>query len=113
MRAGWIIGFVMAFVIMSIIACVCEMDYLGEGEISHLQQLMQPDFPDYKIPIIGPVAAFISVAWDYIRILWGMFWFDYPFFEGSFAIVRYILFIPISIGVIVSLVLATFRGVSS
>lgn len=113
MKPGWIIGFVMAFVIMSVIASICEMNTISAGDMTKLQQLLQPDFPDYKIPIIGQVAGFISVAWDYIKILWSMFWFDYPFFEGAWALARYILFIPISIGMVVTLVLATIRGVSS
>lgn len=113
MRTGWIIGLVSAFVIFTIIACICEMNYIDEGDMSKLQQLLQPDFPDYKVPILGQIAGFVTVAWDYIRILWGMFWWDYPFFTGGWALVRYMMFIPLSIGMVVSLVLATFRGVSS
>lgn len=113
MKPGWIIGFVMAFVIMTMIATICESSVIGPGDMTKLQQLMQPNFPDYKIPIIGPFIGFISVAWDYIKILWGMFWWDYPYFEGAWGIARFVFFIPVSIGMVVTLVLATIRGVSS
>jgi len=113
MKPNWVIGLIAAFVVFTVIACICEMRYIGEGDVSKLQQLLQPDFPDYKIPILGQIAAFVTVAWDYVQVLWDMFWWDYPFFEGSWSLVRYILFIPLSIGAVVALVLATFRGVSS
>ena len=103
----------MLFVILQVIAGICEMQYIGVGEITKLQSLMSPDFPDYNVPIIGAVASFVTVAWDYIQVLWDMFWFDYPFFAGAWMIVRFIFFIPVSIGMIVSLVLATVRGVSA
>ena len=113
MKPGWIIGLASAFVIMQIIAGVCEMGYVGSGEVGLFQQLMQPNIPDVKIPVIGQIAAFFSITWDYIVVLWNMFWFNYPFFQGTWSIVRYIFFVPVSVGVVVSLVLATVRGVSS
>ena len=113
MNPKWVIGIVAAAVIFGIVGGICEMSYIGEDEVSKLQRLLQPDFPDYKIPILGQIAAFVTVAWDYVQVLWEMFWWDYPFFEGSWSLVRYMFFIPLSIGAVVSLVLATFRGVSS
>ena len=113
MSSRWFIGFITAWVMMTVIACICEMTFLSDSEIGILQQLLSPEFPDYKIPIIGQVAGFLSVAWDYIRILWTMFWFDYPMFQGTFALVRYMLLLPISVGVVVGLVITLIRGVSS
>lgn len=99
---------------MQVIAGVCEMSYLGEEEVGVLQKLMQPEIPDVKIPIIGQVVAFFAVTWHYLSTLWSpqVFFWDYPFFTGTWALVRYIFFIPLSIGLIVSLVLAAVRGVS-
>lgn len=102
----------MLFVAMQIISGICEMTYISAGSIGRLQALMQPDVPAFSNPI-GAVVAYVTVAWDYIQNLWGIFWFDYPFFTGSWAILRYALFIPISVGVIVSVVLAAIRGVGS
>jgi len=115
MKPGWVIGLFTAFVIMQIIAGVCEMTYLGSEQVGVLQQLMQPEIPDVQIPIIGSVVTFFAVTWNFISTLWTpqVFFWDYPFFQGTWAIVRYALFIPLSIGLIVSLILAAVRGVSS
>lgn len=110
MKTSWLIGLVMLFVILTVITGVMEMSYLGGAEASRLQRLMQPDVPAYTNPL-GAITAYVTATWDYIQNLWGIFWFDYPFFQGSWAILRYI-FMAVSIGVIVSLV-AVIRGVGS
>lgn len=111
MKTSWMIGLVTLFVVLSIIAGVMEMNYLGTEGLSRLQMLMQPDVPAYTNPI-GAVSAYFTVGWGYIQNLWGMFWFDYPMFTGVWGIVRYVIFLPVSIGVIVSLIFI-IRGVGS
>jgi hypothetical protein len=112
MKTSWFIGMVMLFMVLSVIANICEMNYLGAGEVSTMQKLMQPDIPAYSNPV-GAVVAYITVAWDYIKELWAIFWFDYPFFTGSMQLVRMAIFMPVSIGIIISIVLAAIRGVGS
>lgn len=91
------------------------MTYLGTEEVGVMQRLMQPSIPDVKIPIIGQVVTFFAVTWNFISTLFHpqVFFWDYPFFQGAWAIVRYIFFIPLSVGLVVCLILAAVRGVSS
>lgn len=91
MRIGYIIGIVMLFGIFQLIAGIVEqVAPLSSTAISRLDILMNPQWTN----ITG-----------YVNNLWSMFWFDYPFLQDSWQLVRYILFIPVSIGVIVVLIL--------
>jgi len=91
---------------------VIEQQYFGTTEAGVFYHLLT----DYKeLSFTNPLVAvgtFVTVTWSYIKTIWAMFWFDYAFFEGYWEIVRY-FFWCISLGVIVSLILAAVRGVSS
>ena len=94
LKPGWIIGLVMAFVLLSIIAGVCELTApLGATAVSRINTLMNPSFTN----ITG-----------WLGNLWSMFWFDYPFFEDTWQLARYIFFLPVSVGlsVIVAITIA-------
>ena len=112
MSAKWLIGFFMLYVICAIVSLMMEAQQLGASEASTLYIILTPDIPAYSNPI-GAIFAYISVAPAYLDALWSIFWWDYSFFEGSWQLVRYILFLPLSGGLVVSLVLAFVRGVSS
>lgn len=112
MKTSWMIGLVTLYVVLSIIAGIMEMSYLGAGEVSRLQLLMQLDVPESTVPIIGTAFAYLTAGFNWIRNLWGVFWFDYPFFQGRWLIVRYALFMPVSIGVIVTIMLGIIARIT-
>jgi hypothetical protein len=105
-------GIAILLIMFNLIGAICESSAVPEGEMTKLEQLLHPEFPEVNIPVIDNITGVFKVAWNYIQILWDMFLWDYPFFTGSYVFFRW-LFIAISVGIVVSLVLATFRGVSS
>jgi len=93
----WVIGLASAFVLLTIVSFILEGVY-GLGS-QRLHTLMNPAFwPPWE-------------AWDYIKVLWGILWFDYSFFYGNWLIFRYSIFIPISVGLIVALGIEVFLRV--
>lgn len=89
LKAGWIIGIVMAFVLLSVIASVSELVApLSAIAVSRIEVLMNPSLTNVT---------------GWLGNLWGMLWFDYPFLTGSWSLVRYIIFLPISVGLSVIL----------
>lgn len=101
------------FIACSLLSGLLEWQYLGTSQAGVFYRLLT----DYKeIEFTNPLVAvgtFVSVGWEYIKTIWAMFWWDYAFFDGYWAILKYAIFYPISIGLIVSLVLSAIRGVSS
>jgi len=81
----WLIGILTAFVLLTLLNGILEGVYLGEGTVTRLQTLM-------SLPT--------SLAW--FSNLWGVLWFDYSFFHGGWIILKYALFWPISLGLLIS-----------
>lgn len=101
----------MLFGILTIISGIIELGTMGAGELSTLQALMEPEVPEYTNPI-GATAAYMTVAWDYMQNLWDILWFNYAFFEGEWLLIKYIVFWPVSIGIIMTFIFV-MRGVGS
>jgi hypothetical protein len=93
-NSKWIIGLSSAFVLMTILSLILEGAYGTESSL--LLRLMQPAF--------WPPGA----AWDFIKAVWQMLWFNYSFFYGPFNIVRWAVFVPISVGLVVALGVEVF-----
>lgn len=112
MKPGWLIGIIVAFVLLSFVVGLCENAYVGNDVISKLDILMRPFM---QTSIVEGIKAFFGTMFsaEFWETLWDIFWWDYPFFTGEWAMARYIFFIPLSIGFLFSLGLATLRGVSS
>ena len=107
-----IIGLVMFTGIATVICGICEQQYFGEAEASRLTILLtSPSFGE-SLGIFGTITAVVDFTWSWFVNLLGMMFFDYSFFQGQWQIVRYILFIPIGIGIISSIV-AMIRGTSA
>ena len=81
----WIITLVTLFVVFTIICGIVDGTY-GVNP-SKLSVLLLPD-------------------WKHITTwfgnLWDILWFNYSFFDGPWVIVKYVLFWPVSIGLVVS-----------
>jgi len=86
----WIIGLSSAFVLMTILSMILEGAFGMES--NKLLILMSPK--------IWPLAE-VKL---YLDTLWSVLWFDYSFFYGSWNIIRFGIFIPITVGLIVALI---------
>lgn len=111
MPPKWIIAMSMTFVVCMLINGWIEMQYLGNANAGVLHTLFTGyQEIEFTNPIIA-IGSFVSVAWTYIRLVFAVLTWDYAFFHDAWEIFRYI-FMCISIGITVSLVLAV-RGTSS
>lgn len=105
MRMGLVIGLMTLFIGLSLINGIMEMEYLSGGGIeSVFYRLTHYDWNSIA-DIIVNVGQFFNAFVDVIT-------FDYAMFTGAWDIVRYVLFLPLSIGFVVAIVLA-LRGVGS
>lgn len=116
MKAGWIIGIVMAFVLLQVVMGIAELSTasLEEGDVSKLQTLTELGAPT-QAGFVGFVVGAVSMVFsaEFYDILWEMFMWQYPsIFIGAYELLRYAFFLPVSVGVVVSLLLAAVRGVS-
>ena len=111
MKASWWIGFFMAFVILSIVFGVAEMQYLGDGGFGRLETLF---FQGIKIgeaaDFAGKISAFVTGTGDWLANLWYMFTWNYAGLTGQWNIVKWVLLYPISFGMIASMIVARFGG---
>lgn len=112
MNPKWIIGLLMLFILAAIFSGIMEQTYVGTAEETILERLMSPNFPEFSSPL-GAITGFISLTWGWIQALWDVFTWNYAMYQGDWAIVRWVFLLPLSIGLVVSLVLAAVRGVSS
>jgi len=87
----WLIGIISLFLMLSILSGILEGAYLGDSELADVRRFTQAPFTE---PWAMP-------GWI-VGILSKVLFFDYAFFHGEWAILRYIFFLPIGIGVIIS-----------
>lgn len=112
MSNKWTIGIMVIFVVLTVMSGICEYTVFGDDDTSLLQRLMTtPDISE-TTSIVGAVFGYIGFGWDYLQTLWDVLWFDYSFFQGQWLLVKYILFYPVSIAFVISIILA-IRGVGS
>lgn len=110
MRTTWVVGICMLFFIGTGISLTLEKQYAGTGLVDTFFALMKPDFASFTNPLTA-IGGFFILVWDWIQALWSVFWWDYSFFTGTWAILKYLGWC-VSIGIIVSIVMA-IRGVGS
>ncbi len=102
----------MLFGILTVISGIVEQTTLGAEEVGVLQAFMdKPEIPSFINPV-GAVWALINIGWDYMQLFWDVLWFNYAFFQGQWLYVKYLVFMPVSISVIASLVFI-LRGVGN
>lgn len=87
MKPGWIIGILILFVGLQVIMGISEMTYTNE---------MPAVFGAF---LVGGEWTASSIN-DMLNGLWAALMFDYPFFTGSWIILRYV-FLSVSGGVVV------------
>ena len=91
MKPGWIIGIFSMFVGLQVIMGICEMSY-PTNTANVFTVIMNPEFS-------------ASYFQDLFSNFWKVLWFDYPFLTGAWQIVRYGVFMPISLGMIITMFL--------
>ena len=110
----WLMGFFMAWVIMVIIANSIEaLDPLGANQITLLELALGYSTVSASDPTGGAFSG-LSMATTTVKALWDAMLFNYNFFYASFVtkLVRFILFLPCTIGMAVTLLL-TLRQIIS
>ena len=121
MRITWVVGLAILWLLGTLISLTLEETYIGQeaqydmngnqvGTMSTLDQLMSPSFSEMTNPVSFVIGVF-NVVWDYLKVFWNMFWWNYSFFTGVWTIFQYVGRC-ISLGVIVAFVLA-LRGTPS
>ena len=110
MRTTWVVGICMLHLIGTVISLTIEGQYLGTDTTSTFFRMMRPEFGSFSNPLTA-IGGFFIMVWAWVQALWAVFWWDYSFFAGYWEILQYLGWC-VSIGIIVSLVLAV-RGTGS
>ncbi len=121
MRMAWIIGIISLWVILTIGSNIARQEVLmsqedpvtGLTQTETMDTLMKPDVTDYQNPFSVLWSA-VTKVWDYIKLTIQIALLYYPeVWQGGAMIIYYILFLPIGIAFVATLVLLVIRGVGS
>jgi hypothetical protein len=114
MKTGWLIFIITLWIACTIICSVGEMaSPISESDAGVFYGLTHVDFSRYHIPIVDQVVGGLEFTWEFIQVLWTIFWFNYSFFTGNWLLVKYVFFLPVSIGLIITIIVAVVRGTPS
>ena len=114
MKSSWIIGLWMLFIGGALLSGILELQYLGGSEsvVGVFNKIMSvPSLANMSF--FEVTGAIIGIVWSWIQAFWDVLWWNYAFFDGSWAIIKWLLLYPLSAAMVVSTVLAIGRGVSS
>lgn len=106
-----VIGLAMLDTILVILGGISEQVFYGATETSRLSKLIfAPQFSQ-SVAWYLQVGDFFAYTWEYVKNFMGMVTFDYPMLnQGNWLFLKYILFMPIGIG-IVFMIVSLIRGV--
>jgi len=111
MRAAWIIGLAMAYVILAVISGIPEGTFFGGTGVETLWECITGF---QTLDVTNPVTVGAGVLMNLGKIFVGLFeilsW-KFSFFTGVWIVFRMLMF-AISLGIIISLLLA-IRGTGS
>jgi len=91
------VGFAFAFILLTLVCTVGQMRWIGDEAVPLMIALR---------PIKYGATAWMDAVGDMVM-------FRYTFFEGSWIVVRWIFFLPVSIGFMIGLALAMLQAVAS
>lgn len=97
MKTGWYIFFTVTFILTTIISTVGEMVWVG-SEVAPLFIALNP--------FRYGASAWVTAIADIVL-------FRYTFFSGGWILVRWIFFLPISVGFIICLAISLAQGIAS
>jgi len=110
MRTTWTVGFALMYLAGQFISYTLEQQYLGTDTTSIFYQILQPQFLEGG-SILENIWGVFKITFVWIQALWSMFWWEYSFLTGTWAVLRYIGW-SLSIGMAVAIAMA-IRGVGS
>jgi len=99
MSPKWPIGFLMAGMILSFFAAVGDLLWIGDVS--------------YTTPILVLLDPFSNGPIVLFRALRDIVTFNYPFFSGPWELVRWMLFIGIGAGFLITLLINLLQGAGS
>ena len=110
MKTSWLVGMVMLFVFCTIQSGISEETYFGGGAGTIWKAITSFQTIDIANPLSVTFGVGIAV-YDFFKGLYQILTWDFSMFQGVWAIFRWV-FMGISVGMIVSLLLA-LRGTTS
>jgi uncharacterized membrane-anchored protein YitT (DUF2179 family) len=99
------------FIVLTILSGILEMTYVGTSEQNTLSQAVRT-LGSLKWDIIRIIPSAVIAAGVVVRLIFAALFWDYSFWTGTWNIVRWAFFFPISVGFVFSVVFA-IRGTSS
>lgn len=112
MATKWLVGIIMMYIIGTLVCGIIEMTYFTQDSTNTVYGLMTNI---RGISFSNPLTALTDLLldlWYITQLIFAIILWDFSFFEGGYEIVKYIVFLPLSIGFFVSFILAV-RGTSS
>lgn len=109
MSPKWIIFLTTLWIIGSILGLALEGAYPG-GEEQNVFNTLANSKALQATTLFGAVAGAFSDL-SFFTALGSVLIWDFSFWDGTLEIVRWIIFLPITIGIVGSLLLAWIRGV--
>ena len=107
MKTGWIVGIVMAYIILAIFGLICDQVWFDGSTLKTINTLMYPNWDSAasSIPVIGPIVGALVVVKGWLDALLTVIFLKFDFWSGSYVIFWYIFCIPLGVGVIASIVI--------
>jgi hypothetical protein len=112
MAVKWLVGIIMIYCIATLVCGIIEYSYFTQGSTDSLFSLMSSV---QGISFSNPLTALFDIligVWTITQIIFHILLWDFSFFAGDYAIIKYIIFWPLSIGFFISFLFA-IRGTSS
>lgn len=109
MKTGWIVGIVMAYIILAIFGAIADQVWFGGSTFATINNLMHPSFDSGSISVIGQIVGAVTVFWSWIQGLLTIIFLKFDFWSGSYIFFWYIFCIPLGIGVIASIVIGVLH----
>lgn len=109
MKTGWIVGIVMAYIILAIFGVICDQVWFDGSTLSTINNLMHPSFDSGSIPVVGQIVGAVTVLWTWVQGLLTIIFLKFDFWSGSYIFFWYIFCIPLGIGVIASIVIGVLH----
>lgn len=109
MKVGWIVGIVMAYIILAIFGLICDQVWFDGATLSTINDLMHPSFDSGSIPVIGAIVGAAVVVWGWIQGLLTIIFLKFDFWSGGYMIFWYIFCVPLGIGVIASIMIGVLH----
>lgn len=106
----WVIGLALMFGILTVISQIVEAQYYSSDIVTfktafdHITAVSTKDW-------WGSIWEVFKGFGDFLRAIVNIFLWDYSFFTGDFAIIRWVLFVPMSVITFFSLILEIGQSV--